>query len=70
MAESIKVYIPEHLRAGIYSNIANVQVSKNEVILDFIFTKPEEATLVSRVVLSIEHAKSLEKVLSNILKDK
>lgn len=70
MAETIKVHIPEHLRAGIYSNIANIQVSKNEVILDFIFAKPEEATLVSRVVLSIEHAKSLEKVLSNVLKNK
>lgn len=70
MAETIKVLIPEHLRAGIYSNIANIQVSKNEVILDFIFAKPEEATLVSRVVLSIEHAKSLEKVLTNVLKNK
>lgn len=68
--QSMKVYIPERLRSGAYSNIANVHLSKKEVVIDFIFITPGEANLVSRVILPIDHAESLEKVLSNLLKNR
>lgn len=66
--KALKIYIPEQLRNGVYSNIASVSISKNEVLIDFIFRSPTEANLVSRVILPITHAESLEKVLSNLLK--
>lgn len=68
--QSIRMYIPEQLRSGVYSNIANVHLSKKEVVIDFIFITPGEANLVSRVILPIDHAEALEKVLSNLLKNR
>ncbi len=65
-----KIGVADPIRGGVYSNIANVHVSKNEVMIDFIFNAPNEAILVSRVILPIEHARSLKEVLVNLLKDK
>lgn len=68
IAKTLKIHMPEQLKSGVYSNIASVSISKNEVLIDFIFRSPTEANLVSRVILPITHAESLEKVLSNLLK--
>lgn len=65
-----QIGLSESIKGGVYSNIANVHVSQNEVMIDFIFSAPKETILVSRVILPIEHAKSLKEVLSNLLKDK
>ncbi|NQU82655.1 MAG: DUF3467 domain-containing protein [Parcubacteria group bacterium] len=69
----LKVSMPDAVKGGVYSNLANIHMSKNEIILDFLFRGPhgpKDATLVSRVIISMDHAKSLEKALFGILNQK
>lgn len=69
----LMVSMPDEVRKGVYSNLANVHMSQQEVVLDFLFRgpyKPKDTTLVSRVILSIEHAKLLEKALFSVLNKK
>jgi len=44
---------------GVYSNVAIIQHSPNEFILDFLMKLAGETQLVSRVVLSPQHTKAL-----------
>lgn len=64
------VNIQEHLKSGVYSNIAKINISKREVLIDFIFRGPDEANVVSRVIMPIPHAQALLMALSNLLKRK
>lgn len=78
---SLQVSMPDHLRAGISSNVVRVTTTDNrEVILDFVFMHPQDvvgdvqqAILVSRVVLPEKVAKDLhvilEKHLGKIVKE-
>ena len=69
----LNVSMSEEVRKGVYSNLANVHMSKQEVVLDFIFRgphQPKDTTLVSRIILSIEHAQLLEKALFSVLNQK
>ncbi|HNR81387.1 MAG TPA: DUF3467 domain-containing protein [Candidatus Pacearchaeota archaeon] len=65
--KEVKINIPDNLKNGVYSNIANINVSKSEVLMDFIFLAPNEANLVSRIIVSLEHARSIEKALSKLI---
>jgi hypothetical protein len=68
---SLKVFIPEHLRAGSYANVVSVTTTSNgEIMLDFVFNHPQDysqgekqATLVSRVVLPEQVARQLLNIL-------
>lgn len=59
--------------AGVFSNIANVSISPREVFIDFGLASPEliagsqKVTLMSRVILTKEHAMELRDVLSQSL---
>ncbi len=72
---SLQVNVPESQKVGISSNIVLVTTTSNgEVILDFIFTHPndkigeiQQGTVVSRVVLPVKVAKDLNMVLSSHL---
>lgn len=72
---ALKVNVPEVVKTGVSSNIVFVTTTANgEVILDFIFTHPQDkegdthvGTIVSRVVLPIKVAKDLNMVLSSHL---
>ncbi len=69
----LKVSMPEEVRKGVYSNLANVHMSQQEVVLDFLFRgpyQPKDTILVSRVILSVAHAKLLEKALFSVLNQK
>lgn len=58
-------------RKGFYSNLINVQANKEEFILDFILVdRPSGGELVSRVVISREHAKRLSDTINKTLKRK
>ena len=63
----LRINIPDNLKNGVYSNIANINVSKSEVLFDFMFLTPNEANLVSRVIVSMEHAQSIERALAKLL---
>ena len=67
--QELTVYIPERMKeGGVYSNITNITVSDNEVIINFIYKDPTGASLVSKVIVSPAHAKSLHKILGALLK--
>lgn len=71
--QPLMVRIPDYAGIGVYSNLAKVNVSENEVIMDFILKTPnegEQAVLVSRVILSRKHAAALLEVLDKLLKAK
>jgi hypothetical protein len=58
-------------RKGVYSNLINIQSNKEEFILDFVLVdSPSGGHLVSRVVISREHAKRLSETLKKTLKKK
>lgn len=71
----LRVEVPAELRVGKSANIIRVTTTgKGEVILDFIFSHPQDkdeniqlGTLVSRIVLPIEVAKELYMILSSHL---
>jgi len=58
-------------RKGVYSNLINVQGNKEEFILDFVLVdSPSGGHLVSRVVISREHAKRLAEALKKTIQQK
>ena len=60
--EEIQVVVPEKLRAGKYTNVSQINVSKHEVTITFIYYNPNDnpqGTVVSRVVLPRDHATGL-----------
>jgi len=69
--KAIQINMPERLVTGVFSNIANIHLTqdKQTVLVDFMFSSPTETTLVSRIILTTEHAKALEKTLSGVLKN-
>lgn len=66
----LKINIPEKVQSPKFSNIAQVHATDREVVFDFAFMQPNtnEGIMVSRVVLTPEHAKALRDVLTTTLK--
>ena len=63
---TIQIQIDEPTAQGIYSNMAVVQHSPSEFLMDFIFINPGQpvAKVRSRIIMTPEHAKRLQKVLA------
>lgn len=69
--EELSVRVPDSTGAGVYANIVNVNVSINEIILDFILRTPnpkEQALLASRVIVSPTTAQALSDILEALLR--
>ena len=67
---NLQVHVPEHLRAGTYASVVNINVSHNQTVLDFIMVNQQDTpsgTLVSRVILSRSQAMELAGTLRQIL---
>lgn len=59
---ALNVHLPEKMRAGVYANTVNVNVTHEEVILDYILLNAQDhprGTVVSRVVMSRKFAQKL-----------
>ena len=56
-AQQIKVSFPEHLKAGVYSNLMMVNHTREEFILDFLMVSPPEGAVTGRVIMSPGHMK-------------
>lgn len=69
-AKEMGIYVPEHVRLGVYSNFANISTTEHEVTITFFQQDTMGTTAVSKVVLPIKHAESIAKVLANALKDR
>ncbi|MND03206.1 hypothetical protein D3C83_229220 [compost metagenome] len=64
------MFVPQNLRAGVYSNLANITITENELVIDFLNVNAKDnpsATLVSRVILPPKHGKALAETIKNLL---
>lgn len=68
--QELNIIIPEKVQAPAFANVAQVNATDREVIMDFAFIQPNtnQGIMVSRVALTPDHAKSLRDVLSGLLK--
>lgn len=66
---TLQVQLDEQTAQGVYVNLAIVQHSSSEFILDFVFINPGQpvAKVRSRVIMSPEHTKRLHKALGENL---
>lgn len=66
---NININVPEKVQTPVFSNVAQVSATDREVVLNFAFVEPNtnQGIMVSKVVLTPEHAKLLVGVLSGVL---
>lgn len=65
----LKITAHPDVQKGVYSNLAIIHHTPNEFIIDFLMRiKAEEGQLVSRVILSPQHAKALSNALDENIK--
>src|SRR6478736_10376670 len=64
--EQINIELDEKVAEGIYSNLAIINHSPSEFVLDFVCIMPgtPKAKVKSRIVLTPQHAKRLAKALA------
>jgi hypothetical protein len=62
----LNIELPEDVASGIYSNLAVINHSPTEFVLDFVSVMPgvPKAKVKSRIILTPQHAKRLIKALS------
>jgi len=63
----LNIELPEEIAEGIYSNLAIINHSVSEFVLDFVTIMPgvPKAKVKSRIVLTPQHAKRLMKALAD-----
>ncbi len=68
--KKINIEIDEVISQGIYSNLAIINHSVSEFVVDFVTVMPgsPKAKVRSRVILTPEHAKRLQKALDDNIK--
>jgi len=66
-APSLRIRTSDEISRGVYANLAVVRHTQLEFILDFLLAIDSDAQLVSRVVLSPDHAKRLKAALEQNL---
>ena len=66
---SLQIQLDEQTAQGVYVNLAIVQHSSSEFILDFVFMNPGQpaAKVRSRIIMAPEQVKRLHKALSENL---
>lgn len=64
--EQINIELDENIAEGIYSNLAIINHSSSEFVLDFVSIMPgiPKAKVKSRIVLTPQHAKRLLRAIS------
>jgi hypothetical protein len=68
--QQMNIELPESVAEGVYSNFAIISHSQSEFIIDFIQILPglPKAKVRSRVILTPQHAKRLNKALLDNIK--
>lgn len=66
----IDIELDEKIAEGIYSNLAIINHSVSEFVIDFVSIMPgrPKAKVKSRIILTPQHAKRLQKALSENIK--
>lgn len=68
--QEIQVTLPEEKRPGVYANMTNINLTNNEVVLNFIFVNAADTpqgTLVSRVIVTRQHAEQILDTLKSVV---
>lgn len=62
----LQIIAPEKVQSPVFANIAQINVTDREVVIDFAFVQPNtsQGILVAKVVLTPDHAKILATTLS------
>jgi hypothetical protein len=66
--QELQVKVPDNIRPGVYANITNVNITKSELVLNFIYANEADVpqgTVVSRVIVTREHARELVELLKD-----
>jgi len=65
--QQLNIELPEDVAEGVYSNLAIINHSHSELVLDFIKIMPgvPKAKVKSRIVLTPQHAKRLLRALAD-----
>lgn len=66
--QQIQIKASDEMLKGVYSNMAQVSHTAEEVVMDFINILPPSGNLVARVVLSPAHAKRIANALNQNIK--
>lgn len=68
--QQLDIELPESIAEGLYSNLAIITHSHQEFIMDFVRVMPgmPKARVVSRIVLTPQHAKRLMKAMIDNVK--
>ncbi len=66
----VNIKVPEKAQTPLFSNMARVNASSREVVIDFSFVQPnsDEGVVATRVALTPGHARALRDALENTLK--
>lgn len=66
----LNIELPDDVAEGIYANLAIIQHSRSEFVMDFIKMLPgiPKAKVKSRIILTPQHAKKLLKALQDNVK--
>lgn len=66
----LNIELPDEIAEGIYANLAIIQHSRSEFVVDFIKMLPgiPKAKVKSRIILTPQHAKKLLKALQENVK--
>lgn len=64
----IKVLAQTETKKGVYSNLAAINHSQNEFIIDFMLRILDETQLISRIILSPQHIKLLHDAIGRNIK--
>tara|TARA_B100000945_G_C20195496_1_gene508895 strand:+ start:155 stop:472 length:318 start_codon:yes stop_codon:yes gene_type:complete len=68
--KELNIAIDEKVADGVYSNLAIINHSKSEFVIDFVTVMPGsiKAKVKSRIILTPEHAKRFKKALEENIK--
>lgn len=66
--DEIKVNLPAHLQAGVYTNNMLVTHTREEFVMDFSFITPPVGTVTARVITSPGHIKRIISALQDNVK--
>ena len=56
-AQKIQIAIPDNMKGGVYSNLMQIQHTREEFILTFVMVSPPTGTVTARVIMSPGHIK-------------
>lgn len=60
-------YLPEHIRTGVYSNVASITATNTEITILFMQKDREGTNPVSKIILPAAHVRSLVAALTDSL---